>query len=109
MEEVTTQFKALSDPTRRQILRLLQAGDRTAGDIAAQFEMTKPTISHHLSTLRDAGLVSSQRDGIHIVYSLETTVMQDLMRWFFDFVPEPAPEAKLAEERAGGAEDPDEP
>ena len=78
-------FKALADPTRRRILELLRAGDLTAGELADHFDMTKPSISHHLSTLKAAGLVDAERDGQSIVYSLNTTVMQDLMRWFYTF------------------------
>lgn len=78
-------FKALADPTRRRILELLRAGELTAGELAGHFDMTKPSISHHLSTLKAAGLVDAERDGQSIVYSLNTTVMQDLMRWFYTF------------------------
>ena len=78
-------FKALADPTRRRILELLRAGELTAGELAEHFDMTKPSISHHLSTLKAAGLVDAERDGQSIVYSLNTTDMQDLMRWFYTF------------------------
>lgn len=78
-------FKALADPTRRRILELLRAGELTAGELAEHFDMTKPSISHHLSTLKTAGLVDAERDGQSIAYSLNTTVMQDLMRWFYTF------------------------
>ena len=78
-------FKALADPTRRRILELLRAGELTAGELPEHFDMTKPSISHHLSTLKAAGLVDAERDGQSIVYSLNTTVMQDLMRWFYTF------------------------
>ena len=78
-------FKALADPTRRRILELLRAGELTAGELVEHFDMTKPSISHHLSTLKAAGLVDAERDGQSIVYSLNTTVMQDLMRWFYTF------------------------
>ncbi|WP_066828903.1 autorepressor SdpR family transcription factor [Collinsella ihumii] len=77
-------FKALSDPTRRKILELLGDGDLTAGEIGAHFDMSKATISHHLDVLREAGLVSSERHGRHIVYSLETTVFQDIIAWFYN-------------------------
>ena len=78
-------FKALADPTRRRILELLRSGDRTAGDIAEHFDMTKPSISHHLTTLKNAGLVEARRDGQSIIYSLNTTVFQDIMGWFCSF------------------------
>jgi ArsR family transcriptional regulator, arsenate/arsenite/antimonite-responsive transcriptional repressor len=79
-------FKALSDETRREILRLLQAGDLTAGAIAENFAMSKPSISHHLSVLRQAELVSAERRGQEIVYSLNTTVFQDLMAYALGFL-----------------------
>lgn len=77
-------FKALADPTRRRILELLAQGDLTAGEIAAHFSMTKPSVSHHLSILKTAGLVSDQRNGQNIVYSVNLTVFQELVKWFYD-------------------------
>lgn len=77
-------FKALADPTRRRILELLAQGDLTAGEIAAQFAMTKPSVSHHLNILKTAGLVSDQRNGQNIVYSVNLTVFQELLKWFYD-------------------------
>jgi ArsR family transcriptional regulator len=74
-------FKALNDPTRRQILELLREGDRTAGDIADRFEMTKPSISHHLDLLKQADLVIPVRQGQFITYSLNTTVLDALLAW----------------------------
>lgn len=74
-------FKALSDPTRRQILSLLKRGDLTAGAIADNFAMSKPSISHHLSVLKAAGVVFAQRRGQEIVYSLDTTVFQDAVAY----------------------------
>lgn len=78
-------FKALADPTRRRILELLRAEDLTAGELADHFDMTKPSISHHLNTLKAAQLVSVHREGQNLVYSLNTTVLQDLMSWFYTF------------------------
>ena len=78
-------FKALSDPSRRQILARLRAeGELTAGQIAEQFDMTKPTMSHHFAVLKEAGLVKSRRDGQQIIYSLNTTVMEDVMGLMLD-------------------------
>jgi ArsR family transcriptional regulator len=74
-------FKALSDPTRREILRLLKRSDLTAGAIAENFAMSKPSVSHHLSALKAAGLVFAERRGQEIVYSLDTTVFQDAMTY----------------------------
>ena len=77
-------FKALADPTRRRILELLAQGDMTAGEIAAQFSMTKPSVSHHLTILKSAGLIFDQRNGQNIVYSVNLTVFQELVKWFYD-------------------------
>ena len=78
-------FKALSDPTRRKILELLSEGELTAGEIAAHFEMAKPSVSHHLSVLKSAGLVTDERQGQNIVYCLNLTVFQEVLKWFYDF------------------------
>ncbi|ASJ53767.1 MULTISPECIES: autorepressor SdpR family transcription factor [Brevibacillus] len=78
-------FKALSDPTRRKILDLLREKDMTAGEIADHFQMTKPSISHHLSLLKQAQMVYDERKGQNIYYSLNTTVFQDLLKWFIQF------------------------
>ena len=70
-------FKALADPTRREILRLLRAGSMDAGQIATEFTITKASLSHHFNLLKQAELVRTERRGQHIVYSLNTTVLQD--------------------------------
>jgi DNA-binding transcriptional ArsR family regulator len=82
-------FKALADPTRRQILRLLGNREMTAGDLAEHFEMTRPSMSHHFSVLKDADLVRSRREGQLIWYSINTTVVQDLMAWAMDLLAQP--------------------
>lgn len=74
-------FKALNDPTRRRILELLRQQDMTAGDIAEEFDMSFPSISHHLDLLRQAGLVTSIKEGQFVRYSLNTTVMDELIGW----------------------------
>jgi DNA-binding transcriptional ArsR family regulator len=79
-------FKALSDATRRQIIRLLRDRDMTAGEIAEHFAMTKPSISHHLNSLKQAGLVLDERRGQNILYSLNTTVVEEVISWFLDIV-----------------------
>ncbi len=79
-------FKSLSDPTRRKILELLAIKDMTAGEIAARFEMTKPSISHHLNQLKFSGLVLSEKQGQNVLYSLNTTLFQEVSKWFFDFM-----------------------
>lgn len=77
-------FKALADPTRREILRLLGRGELSAGELAAKFDMTKPSMSHHFTVLKQAELVQSRREGQQIFYSLNTTVMEDVLAWLWD-------------------------
>lgn len=77
-------FKALADPTRRKIIQLLKYGDLTAGEIAEHFNITKPSISHHLNMLKQASLVIDERRGQNIYYSLNTTVLQEAINWFFN-------------------------
>ena len=72
-------FQALSNATRREILRLLRERDMSAGEIASHFEMSKPSISHHLGVLKGANLVEAERSGQEIIYSLNVTVMHELM------------------------------
>jgi DNA-binding transcriptional ArsR family regulator len=79
-------IRALTDPTRREILRMLRERDLSAGEIASRFDMTAPTVSHHLSVLKEAGLVQTERNGRSVVYSIDTTVVQEflgeMMRFF---------------------------
>ncbi len=84
---MNTFFKALNDPTRREILELLNRGDLTAGEIANQFKMTKPSISHHLDLLKQAGLVVCVREGQFQKYSINTTVFDEIARWLMQFKP----------------------
>ncbi|AGL01930.1 autorepressor SdpR family transcription factor [Desulfoscipio gibsoniae] len=79
-------FKALSDPTRRKILKMLRQKDLTAGEIAEHFNITKPSMSHHLNVLKQADLVLDERKGQYIYYSLNTTVFQDVWAWFADII-----------------------
>jgi ArsR family transcriptional regulator len=74
-----------NDPTRRAILDLLREGPLTAGDIAERFNLSKPTISHHLDLLRQAELVTSHKQGLYITYSLSMTVLDDLLGWLLQF------------------------
>ena len=74
-------FKALSDPTRREILHLLRDGAKTAGEIGSHFDMTGATISHHLSVLREAGLISDDRRGKYIYYELNLSVLDEITGW----------------------------
>ena len=78
-------FKAVSDPTRRKILELLQEKSLNAGEIADYFHITKPSISHHLTILKNSGLIVDERHGQNIVYSLDMSVFQDMMKWFMNF------------------------
>ena len=84
MSGMNAVFKALSDPTRQEVLRLLSHGERTAGELARQFDMTKPSMSHHFAVLKAAALIRSRREGQQIYYSLDTTVLQDVMAWISD-------------------------
>ena len=74
-------FKALADPTRRDILDRLKEKDLTAGEIAEYFSISKPSISHHLTILKTAGLITQEKKGQFIYYSLNTTVLQDIYSW----------------------------
>ena len=78
-------FKAFNDPTRRDILELLKNGDMTAGDIADHFKMSKPSISHHLDLLKQADLVIFVKQGQFVIYSLNMTVMDEILAWFVQF------------------------
>jgi ArsR family transcriptional regulator len=71
-------FKALSDPTRRKILRLLGDGEMTAGEIAAEFPISGPSMSHHFGVLKQAGLISGRKEGQQIYYSQNTTALQEI-------------------------------
>ena len=78
-------FKALSDPTRREILKLLRHGPKTSGEIAEKFPSAWATISRHLAVLRDAGLILSERNGQQIVYELNTTVFEDVVNHLLEW------------------------
>lgn len=72
-------WKALADPTRRKILELLKKSDMNAGEIAAEFNMTKPSISNHLNILKQADLVDSEKQGQNVMYSIKTSVIEDML------------------------------
>ncbi len=74
-------FKALADPTRRAILDLLREGALTAGEIGGHFDMTGATVSHHLSVLRDAGLIQDDKRGKYIYYDLNLSVLDEITGW----------------------------
>ena len=77
-------FKALSDPARREILNLLKGGRLTAGEIAGRFDMTAATVSYHLSRLKKAGLVFESREKNYIYYSLNASVLEEVLLWIQD-------------------------
>ncbi len=82
---MNTVFKALNDATRRDILVLLQQSDLSAGAIAEHFNIGKATISHHLDLLKQANLVTAEKQGQFVIYSLNTTVIDDVLAWFIGF------------------------
>ena len=94
-------FRALADPTRREILRLLRDGPKSSGEIAEHFPTAWATISRHLGALRDAGLILSERNGQQIVYELNTTVFQDLVEHLLDWV-RPSSSNRAKPQRPGG-------
>ncbi|MBD0333375.1 MAG: winged helix-turn-helix transcriptional regulator [Chitinophagaceae bacterium] len=82
---MNTIFKALNDQTRREILELLQERDMAAGEIAERFNMSWPSISHHLDLLRQADLVRTKKNGQFVYYSLNTTVVDEIVKWLMQF------------------------
>jgi len=80
-------FRALADPTRRGILRLLRRGEMSAGELADRFGISKPSMSHHFAVLKQADLVSARRAGQQIYYALNTTVVEDLLAAVWDLFP----------------------
>jgi ArsR family transcriptional regulator len=78
-------FKALNDPTRREILQLLQERDMTAGEIVDRFKISGPSISHHLDLLKQAKLVIAEKEGQYVYYSLNTTVVDEILKWLMQF------------------------
>lgn len=77
-------WKALADPTRRKILSLLKEKDMNAGEIANEFNMTKPSISNHLNILKQADLVDAEKVGQNVNYSLKTSVLEDVLKLISD-------------------------
>jgi ArsR family transcriptional regulator len=78
-------LKALSDPTRREILKMLGDKNLSAGDIAKAFNISKPSLSHHLNILKNAELVSAERDGQNIIYSLNASVIQEFVQQIMEY------------------------
>jgi ArsR family transcriptional regulator len=83
--ELNLAFKALNDKTRREILELLRKKDLSAGEIVEKFNISGPSISHHLELLKRAGLIESQKQGQFVIYSLNMTVLDDIMKWMIQF------------------------
>lgn len=79
-----TSFKALADPVRRKILQLLKAGQMSAGEIASHFDMTQATISYHLNVLKKADLICEEKEKNYIYYSLNTSIIEEIMTWLVD-------------------------
>ena len=94
---VNDAFKALADPTRREILRLLRGGEMTAGELARHFDMSKPSVSHHFAVLKQADLVTARRAGQQIYYALNTTVVEDLLAIIWDLFPNHRPAQEESE------------
>jgi DNA-binding transcriptional ArsR family regulator len=89
-------FKALADPTRRQILSLLRRGEMTAGELAGHFALTKPSLSHHFAVLKQADLITARREGQQIYYALNTTVVEDLLALIWDLFSDHRPQSEEA-------------
>ncbi|RMD79873.1 MAG: ArsR family transcriptional regulator [Chloroflexi bacterium] len=83
-QAITRTLHALSDPTRRAILQMLNERDMTAGEIAARFAISAPSVSHHLSVLKAADLVTAERHGQHMIYRLNATVLQEVLSLLMD-------------------------
>jgi DNA-binding transcriptional ArsR family regulator len=85
MVSISKTFKALSDPTRRQILKLLKIKDMPAGEIGSHFDITAPSLTHHLNILKQSNLVSSQKKGQEVIYSLNLSVFEETATLLSDF------------------------
>lgn len=79
---MTGVFKALADPTRRQVLQLLRAGPMSAGDLADHFDVSKPTMSAHFAVLREANLIAAEKDGKSVIYHLNLSVLEEALMGF---------------------------
>ncbi len=95
-------FQALADPTRRQILKLLQHAEQTPGELLEHFVMTKPSLSHHLDILKKADLVETRRQGQNIYYSLKTSVFEDVVAFLLDFTGKPISKAGTRRQKKKG-------
>ena len=93
-------FRALADPTRREILALLRRGEMTAGALAERFDMSKPSMSHHFAVLKKADLITSRREAQQIWYGLNTTVVQDVLSWALDLAGEVKRKERSSEKKS---------
>ena len=101
-------FEAVAQPKRREILRLLAGGERTAGDIAGNFAVTQPAISQHLKVLKETGLVNERRDGTRRLYSVRAEGLSDLHGFLADVLPGRLEDLKRVveeDQRSGGGRD----
>lgn len=94
-------FRALGDPTRREIVRHLRDGDLTAGELADRFDLARSTLSEHCAVLKDAGLVVTERQGTKIVYSLNTSTAEDALAAVLDLLGN-RPDGAASSARAAG-------
>ena len=78
-------WSALADPTRRRIIELLDKGDMTAGEIAGNFDMARPSVSHHLKILKNAEVICAEKSGQNVIYSINTAIFHDVLRVFAKF------------------------
>jgi DNA-binding transcriptional ArsR family regulator len=92
-------FEAIAQPTRREILRLLAGGERSAGDVASRFSVTQPAISQHLKVLKESGLVTDRREGTRRLYSVRSEGLRDLHGFLADVIPGRLESLKEAVER----------
>ncbi len=99
---MNTLFKALNDKTRRDILELLKKKDLTAGEIADHFDISKPSISHHLDLLKQAELIEADKQGQFIFYSLNTSVVDEIVKWFIQLNGNANEKRSVKTSRSGG-------
>lgn len=83
---MNTVFQALADPTRRRILQILKDGGLTAGEIAAHFDISQPSVSHHLTVLKNSGLVTAEREGQFITYYINLSVLEEALLGFYQMM-----------------------
>jgi DNA-binding transcriptional ArsR family regulator len=97
---MSTIFKALSDPTRRQVLQLLRSGPLSAGELSDHFDVSKPTMSAHFAVLKEADLIHAEKAGKSVIYHLKLSVLEDALLGFIHSFGGVAEKAKAKKERA---------